>query len=83
MGWVMVIFLIGFMMFGESGFFTQFRLWREGRRLRQQIQREKEHIQNLKKEVELLTHDLQYLKEQARKKGLAAEDEILILLDKP
>lgn len=64
---------------GRSGFYAQFQLWQEGRRLQKDIEMEQKKKLWLKKEVDNLTHDRQYIEREARKEhGLGEPDEIIV-----
>lgn len=78
-------YLLGFIVFfflfvaGRSGFYAQFRLWQEGRRLQREIEVEQKKKIWLKKEIDSLTNDKNRIEQEARKEhGLGEPDEIII-----
>lgn len=66
---------------GDTGFYNQIKLVREGKRLEKKIVLEKARNENLKKEVQSLKTDKERLRLEAHKLGLGATDEVMIIID--
>lgn len=66
---------------GDTGFYNQVRLVREGKRLEKKIAMEKARNENLKKEVQSLKTDKDRLRLEAHKLGMGAKDEVMIIVD--
>jgi len=79
------LWIIGGIMFlylfviGRAGFYTQIRLWMDGRKLRQQIIQETQRQEFLQKEVEDFSNNMARIELEARQEfGMSARDEIVI-----
>ncbi len=66
---------------GDTGFYNQVRLVREGKQIEKKIAIEKARNENLKNEVQSLKTDKERLRLEAYKLGMAAKDEVMIIVD--
>ena len=67
---------------GHSGFYVQAKIWLQGRELRKRIEAESKRGEFLSDEIKSLsdTTNLSRMEIEARKKGMAKKDEIIILV---
>lgn len=74
----LVIFFFAFVA-GQSGFYTQFRLWRQAVSLRKSIELEKKKRQWLQREAQSLQDDMARIEKEARQEhGMGEADEVII-----
>lgn len=66
---------------GDTGFYNQVRLVREGKLLQKRIVAEKARNETLKKEVNSLKSNKDRLRLEAHKLGMGAKDEVMIIVD--
>ncbi len=66
---------------GKAGFYTQAKLFFQGRKLEGQIKQAEIENKNLQGSVDSLKNDTASLKSEMYEQGLAAEDEIIIIVD--
>jgi len=66
---------------GDTGFYNQVKLVREGKRLEKQIALEEKKNASLKKEVQSLKTDKERLRLEAHKLGMGAKDEVMIIVN--
>jgi len=78
--WIAALLLLSSFIAGDTGFYTQIKLWRQGRNLARQIELESRKKTWLEQEVESLSHDLARIELEARKKGMSKKDEVVILI---
>ena len=78
--WLLGTLLLCSFIAGDTGFYAQIRLWRQGRELRRQIKNERAKKAWLEREVESLTEDLARIEREARKQGMSEKDEVVILV---
>ena len=80
--WGIVIVILCTFIFGNTGFIKLFKMWNESKRLETEIAQVQQRNEYLKKQVKSLSDptDLKRLELEARKKGMAAQDEVVILV---
>lgn len=76
-----IILMIYSLTVGQAGFYTQIKLFFQGRKLENQIKQAKIENQNLEQSVDSLKNDTASLKGEMYEQGLAAEDEVIIIVD--
>jgi cell division protein FtsB len=81
----MVWYFLGFLMLasfvaGDKGFYTQWKLIREKKHLQQQIETGQLKCDSLRTEINDLNNNLSRIEKEARKNGMGAKDEMIIIV---
>ena len=80
--WVtLALFFVYSFVIGNAGFYTQIRLLLQGRELKKEIHQAQQTNKALEEKVDSLKNDKESLRKVSYKNGLAAEDEIIIVID--
>jgi cell division protein FtsB len=79
--WTIALLMLYSFFAGDTGFYTQYRLWREGKQLQRRIAFEEQRREWLRNEVESLTDDLARIELEARLDGMGKKDEIIFLME--
>jgi cell division protein FtsB len=75
---LLILVILGFALFGEKGILRALQASRHKTQLETELQREEATIQRLKKDVEALRSDSDYLEGIARREfGMVKEDELV------
>ncbi len=80
--WGIILTIVYSFVFGNTGFIKLYRLWNESKRLEKEITVAQKQNEFLKQEVEQLSdpNDLSRIELEARKLGMAAKDEVVIMV---
>lgn len=76
-----VILMVYSFTIGNAGFYTQIKLYIQGQNLKKEIKQAQIENKSLEQSVDSLRNDTSSLKETMYEQGLAAEDEIIIIVD--
>ena len=76
-----VIMMVYSFTIGNAGFYTQIKLYIQGQNLKKDIEHAKLENKNLAQSVDSLKNDSASLKGTMYEQGLAADDEIIIIVD--
>ena len=75
-----IAFILYSFIFERAGFIRQFQLKRENVELQAQVKLAEEKLLYLQGEVDALKHDIDRIKQEAIRQGLAEPDEVIIQL---
>jgi cell division protein FtsB len=76
-----VILMVYSFAVGNAGFYTQIKLYFQGQTLKKEIKQAQNENKSLEQSVDSLKNDTSSLKGTMYEQGLAAEDEIIIIVD--
>ena len=76
-----VILMVYSFTIGNAGFYTQIKLYIQGQNLKKEIKQAQIENKSLEQSVDSLKNDTSSLKGTMYEQGLAAEDEIIIIVD--
>ena len=79
---VLVLFFVYSFVAGNAGFYTQIRLFFDGQKLKKEITQANHENKILEEKVDSLKNDKNSVRDVSHKNGWAAEDEIIIVIDK-
>jgi cell division protein FtsB len=74
------ILMLASFIVGDKGFYTQWRLIREKKHLQRHIEAEQLKCDSLRTEIDDLKNNLSRIEKEARKNGMGAKDEMIIIV---
>jgi cell division protein FtsB len=80
--WVaLALFFVYSFVAGNTGFYTHIKLLIKGQELKNEIKQAKQENKILEEKIDSLKNDKEAMREVSYKNGLAADDEIIIVID--